>query len=125
LIRAKSLIWFDAIAGLMAGLFMFALSRFLIEFYQFPPRLYTTIAFFNLAYGCTSLVIALTSRGDRVPLLRVIAVANLLWTFCCFTLAVIWFRHASPFGIAQLLGEGHFVGVLGIVEWRTGRGKEQ
>ena len=59
------------------------------------------------------------SQGDRVPLLRVVAVANMIWAIICAVLAVVWFGEGSAFGVGSLDGESVFVGGLGVLEWRA------
>ncbi len=73
----------------------------------------------NLLYASFSFILALFTSGERVPFLRVIAMANILWGIGCLIWAAIWFHHASQIGLAQLIGEGMIVGGLGILEWRA------
>ena len=44
------------------------------------------------------------SQGDRVPLLRVVAAANVAWAIVCAVLAVVWSGEASLLGVGSLAG---------------------
>lgn len=117
--RARVLIEIDWIAGTTVGVFVLILRDWLAGLYVLPGSLVLVIGLANLAYGCASFVLARRRRGDRVPYLRVVAAANMAWAVACAVLAVAWFGRASPFGMAQLLGEMLFVGGLGMLEWRA------
>jgi hypothetical protein len=113
------LIQLDWMAGAVVGAVMLAFRGWLTELYGLPGSLVTGIGFANLGYACVSFVLARFSRGDRVPFLRVVAVANLLWAVACAVLALLWVGRASVFGMVQLVGEALFVGGLGVLEWRA------
>jgi hypothetical protein len=113
------LITVDWIGGIVAGLLVLSLRGWLAELYSLPDHLLLVIGLANLAYGSVSMILALSRRGERVPFLRVMAGANVAWAVVCFGLAVVWFGTASVFGMVQLVGEGLYVGVLGILEWRA------
>ena len=93
----------DALAGLFA----------------LPRELVRVMGIANLAYAAVSFTLAMSARRGRVPFLRVVAAANLAWGVVCFALAVAFAAEASGFGLAQLIGEGLFVGGLGALEWRA------
>jgi hypothetical protein len=109
----------DWIAGAVVGTLMLALRGWLAGVYSLPDELLLVMGVANLAYAGFSFTLAMLSRGDRVPFLRVVAVANMLWAVGCVVLAVVWFGKASLFGIGQLVGEAIFVGGLGVLEWRA------
>lgn len=117
--RAGRLIWIDCIAGATVGTLVLVLRDWLTDFYSLPGDLLLVIGLANLAYASVSFTLALRSRGDQVPFLRVVAAANILWAFGCAVLAVMWFGRASLFGMGQLVGEAVFVGGLGVLEWRA------
>ena len=98
---------------------MLSLRGWFAGLYQLPAALLLVIGLFNLAYGSTSFTLAMATRGNRVPGLKVIAFANMVWAGCCLVLAAVWWRVASPFGLLQLIGEAIFVGTLGVLEWRA------
>jgi hypothetical protein len=117
--RAGRLIWIDWIAGATVGSLVLVLRDWLTDFYRLPGDLLWVIGLANLAYAGVSFTLALRSRGDHVPFLRVVAAANILWAVGCAVLAVVWFGRASLFGMGQLIGEAVFVGGLGVLEWRA------
>lgn len=117
--RAGRLIWIDWIAGATVGTLVLVLRDWLTDFYRLPGDLLWVIGIANLAYAGISFTLALRSRGDHVPFLRVVATANILWAVGCAVLAVVWFGRASLFGMGQLVGEAVFVGGLGVLEWRA------
>ncbi|HVK18185.1 MAG TPA: hypothetical protein VM533_14675 [Fimbriiglobus sp.] len=117
LIRAGVLIWVDWIAGAVVGVLVLSLRGWLAELYSLPADLLLVMGLANLAYACFSFTLAMLSRGDRVPLLRVVAVANVIWAVICAVLAVVWSGEGSVFGVGSMVGEGLFVGGLGVLEW--------
>ena len=70
--RAGQLIQVDWVAGAVAGALVLALHGWLTDLYQLPGGLVLLIGIANLAYACVSFTLARFSRGDRVPLLRVV-----------------------------------------------------
>ena len=115
----------DWIAGAVAGLIVLLLVDRLTEWYALPKNLLLVIGTANLAYSGVSFTLSRFSQGSRVPFLRAMATANLAWSVVCFVLAAVWFPEASWLGLGQLLGEGVFVGALGVLEWRASRGGSQ
>lgn len=96
---------------------MWLLSDVLVALYQIPPWLFTVNIMANLIYGiCSSLLASWQHR----PLGAVVAlsVANLLWAVLCIGTAVVIAPTASIFGVGHFVGEGLFVGTLGVLEWR-------
>lgn len=118
-IRARQLIRVDWIAGTVAGVLVLALHGWLTELYQLPGELLLVIGLANLSYASLSFTLAQRTRGDRVPFLRVVAVANVLWAVGCIVMALVWAGRASVFGMCELIGEAFFVGSLGVMEWRA------
>ncbi|MES2521705.1 MAG: hypothetical protein V4617_03320 [Gemmatimonadota bacterium] len=115
--RFRHLLLFDSIAGLTAGVIMLSLSGFLSALYALPRALLVGIGVANLLYGTYSG--SLARRTHRpMALLIVLVVANATWAALCVLVAVRFWDTASPFGLAQLLGESVFVGVLARLEWR-------
>jgi hypothetical protein len=112
------IVWFDAIAGLVAGLAMALLVPWLEPVFGSPRGLLYAIAAANTAYGCFALSIA---RADALRLSRVraLAIANTAWTSVCAGLVVTQWDDATWLGLAWFAGEGVFVGVLGQVELRA------
>jgi hypothetical protein len=117
--RADVLIRVDWMAGALAGVLMLGLRGWLADLYALPADLLLVIGVANCAYACVSFTLFMRRREGRVPFLRVIAAANILWASVCVGLAVTWFAQASVFGMGQLIGEAVLVGGLGVLEWRA------
>jgi hypothetical protein len=107
-------------AAAVAGVLVLALHPWLAGLYALPERLLVATGVVNLLYSAVSFTLATRSRGDRVPGIRVVAAANMAWAVVCVALAAVWAGVASVFGMAQLVGEGLFVGGLGVLEWQAG-----
>lgn len=107
----------DGSAGLIAGIVVWLLRDTLIGLYQIPPWLLTVHITANLVYGISASLIA---SWQHRPIGAVVAlsVANLLWATVCLVTAVLRAPTASLFGIGHFVGEGLFVGTLGVLEWR-------
>lgn len=113
----RKLLWFDGFAGLIAGSLMFLASGLLEQWYKLPRELLLFIGLVNVAYASYSL--SLAARSVRAMKFIVLLVgANLFWSAVCLVMAVAYFDVASPFGLAHLVGEALFVGVLAGLEWR-------
>ncbi len=119
-LRAGVLIRADWMAGAVAGTLVLALHGWLARLYALPQALLLLIGLANLGYACLSFTLWRLGRGGRVPLLRPMAAANMAWALLCLAWAARWAGEASVFGMAQLVGEAVFVGVLGGLEWRAG-----
>ncbi|MBM4412198.1 MAG: hypothetical protein FJ040_01935 [Chloroflexi bacterium] len=117
MINQRNILRIDGSAGLIAGVIMWLLSDVLVALYQIPAWLFTINITANLIYGISSSLIA---SWPHRPLGAVISlsVANLLWATVCLVTAVLLAPTASLFGIGHFVGEGLFVGTLGVLEWR-------
>ena len=113
----RNLLWVDGFAGLIAGSVVLLANNFLADWYKLPKTLLLFTGFANLAYASYSL--SLAARSVRpMRLIVLLAGANLFWSMVCLVLAVKYFAVAGLFGLAHLVGESLFVGVLGGLEWR-------
>lgn len=101
------------------GAVVLSLRDWLAGLYALPGELLLLMGLANLGYAVVSFTLAMLSRGDRVPFLRVIAVANITWALLCSRWAVVWFGEASVLGVGQLVAEAIFVGGLGLLEWQA------
>jgi hypothetical protein len=110
------LLHIDGSGALIAGILVLLANPWLSEWYGLPPRFVIFIAIVNLAYAAYSLSLARASVRP-MPLIILLVVANLSWTAACFSFARFFFATAHPLGIAHLLGEGVFVGLLAVCEW--------
>jgi hypothetical protein len=113
----RKLLWVDGFAGLIAGSLMLLAIDFLERWYKLPRDLLLFIGLANVTYASYSL--SLAARTVRAMKFIVLLVgANLFWSVVCLVMAAVYFDVASPFGLAQLVGEALFVGVLAGLEWR-------
>lgn len=114
----RRILWFDSIAGVVAGALMLAAAGMLAPLFGLPKAMLMTTATFNVAYGTFSFSLA---RRETVPrgLLKLLVVANFAWTVVCIGLAVRFAGPESTLGVAFILSEGLFVGVLAAVEARV------
>ena len=95
---------------------MLSLSSWLSDLYALPRVLLIGIGVVNLCYGAFSFSLARRARRPR-PLIVLLVVANATWAVLCVLAAVLLAGQASAFGMAQLVGEGLFVGGLAALEW--------
>ena len=111
------LLWVDGMAGAIVGVAMLTLGGWLSELYRVPRDLLFLMGLVNLAYASYSLTLA--SRARRpIPLILLVAAANLIWSVFCFRWAVVFSDTASLFGLAHFVVEGLFVVALACLEWR-------
>ena len=114
----RSLLWFDCLAGGVAGAAMLALSGVLAPLFGVPRGLLVTTALVNLAYGAFSFSLA-RQEAAPVRLVRALIVANFTWTGVCLGLATYVAGPGSWLGVAFIVGEGLFVGGLAALEARA------
>ena len=114
---ARSLLWIDAGAGLIAGTLTIAFAQWLSTLYALPITLVIVMGFANMTYGSFSLGLA-RRRVRPLALLRLLVIANAAWAVCCILIAGLSADVASVFGVGQLVAEATFVGGLALLEWR-------
>lgn len=114
----RHLLWIDCTAGLLVGILVLLLDDLLSRWYGLPQGLIFFLGLMNIAYGTYSLSLALRKKRP-MSLIRVLAIGNMVWTMVCVGLVLSFLNVASPVGLALLLGEGIFVGGLGLIEWRS------
>jgi len=112
------LLWIDSVAGLVAGSLVILLSSWLSEVYGVPRALLLCIGAANLVFGAYSGTLARRVRRPR-GMIVLLVVANALWAVGCVVAAVMLTGRISVFGLLHLVGEGVFVGVLAVLEWRA------
>jgi hypothetical protein len=114
----RNLLWVDCIGALAAGVLVLSFSGWLSGLYGLSQPFVVFLAAVNLAYGSFSLSLA-ARRKRPVALVGLLAAANAAWGFLfCFGAAIVLAPAASPFGLAHLIGEGLYVGGLGLLEWK-------
>jgi hypothetical protein len=111
------ILWVDCLGGLAVGGFVLLFYRLLSDWDSLPTAIVVAMGVANLAYGSYSLFVTL--RKPR-PLLMVklLAIANMLWLVICLALAIAYWRQISWFGILHVVGEGIYVATLGLIEWK-------
>lgn len=115
--QAPRLLWLDAGAAAMAGLLALLASPWLSELYRLPPALVVFIAVVNLLYGACSFSLA-RRRYRSAAWVNALVAANLAWAVACLALAWRHAGEASVFAMLHLIGEAVFVGGLAACEWR-------
>ncbi len=119
-VTIRALPWFDGAAALTAGTAVLLVRGALVELEGLPPHFVTFMGVVNLAYALPGLTLGALRR--RPPwLLRLLIVANLVWSVVCVVIANRVWPTASVLGLAHLLGEGLFVAVLALAEARYTR----
>ena len=116
----RNLLWVDCSAGLIIGALVLSLDDLLSRWYGLPRGLIFFLGVANVAYGLFSLSLAVR-RKRPMSLIRLLVTGNLAWAVVCTGLVLAYLDTASPVGLALLLGEGLFVGGLGVLEWRSRR----
>lgn len=109
----------DSLGGLMAGFLTLILSPLLAQWYGWTIEFVWFVGASNIVYGCFSGSVVLYSRQkNSIPnrMTIFLILANSLWAGQCFT-QVWWLQdQASFFGIAHLILEGFYVGILAYWE---------
>ena len=113
----RKLLWIDCLAGAVVGVLVLSLSGWLSDLYRLPRDFVLFLGVVNLLYASYSLCLARRSQRP-MTLIVLLAAANLIWGLACFRWAFVFSETASFFGLAQLVGEGIFVGGLACLEWR-------
>lgn len=115
----KHILKIDAFAGLIAGILGLLLIDWLPGLFNASPELLRFVAAANLAYAAFGFMnLYVLKRGS---LLRVLAIANILWGLCCFTYSFAHRDSLTIFGQSQGVLEGAFVMFLGVLELRNFR----
>lgn len=113
----RHILWLDCGGGLLVGSAMLILSGWLLPLYRMPALLYDLVAGTNLAYGCSSLFLALSPRRASRAV-AALAMANGIWGMLCLALALWYMGQVTIFGLGHFVLEGGFVIWLGWSEWR-------
>ena len=122
-LQLRSLLWFDCVAGGVVGLVTLALSAPLARLLGLPHAVLVFTALANLAYGTYSFSLARQPQPPRRAV-QVLIVANAAWTVVCVALAASLAGPGRWLGVAYLLAEGLFVGVLAAVEATVSRARQ-
>ena len=117
MVLLRNLLWVDCGAAFLAGAAVLALSGWLSSLYALPQAFVIGLGVVNLVYGTFSCALALRAQRPKA-LIVLLVVANATWAVLCGAAAVVLAGTASAFGLAHLIVEGVFVGVLAGLEWR-------
>ncbi|MEM6428871.1 MAG: hypothetical protein AAF708_06475 [Deinococcota bacterium] len=119
----KSITWrhqllrIDCTAGIVVGIVVLSLHRWLSGFYQLPVSFVVFLGIVNLTYGTFSLSLAVRNNRPQ-HLVWLLIRANMVWGVLCIVWVILFWNTATVWGIGTLLFEAVFVGGLGIIEWR-------
>lgn len=111
------LLWADSIAGLSVGILVLALAGWLSELYGLPERLVVFVGCANVVFGSYSGSLAVRARRTRKWILFLV-MANASWALFCIALSIQFADSARLLGVAALMLEALFVGILAGLEWR-------
>ena len=114
--RKQKILWVDCLGGLLVGVIVLCACQPISRLDNLPLGIIVGVGIANLVYGSFSLW--LTTRHSRPrSLIKLLAIANMLWLVVCIVIVVTNWQQISIFGILHKLGEGLFVASLGYLEW--------
>jgi len=113
----KKVLWVDCIAGTGTGIAGLAAYPWLADFLGLPAHLILIIAAITFVYGLLAFRLAL-QHTPTVWLLRVLVVANWVWTIISIGLLIVYAGNATVFGILFLVLQVAVVGGLAYLEGR-------
>lgn len=102
----------------MVGVAVVVFAGPLSEFEGLPRGVLLFTGVMNLIYGSYSFSLAVR-RHRPAKLFTSLVVANFAWVPVCFGLAIVFADSVTPFGLLHLGGEGVFVGLLALLEWKN------
>ena len=118
---ARTILWVDSLGGLFVGIIVLAFHSWFAEIEALPVRVVLLMAVANIAYGAYSGSLAVRRELPRQRAITFLVAANLTWTVVCALLLLRYGATATPFAWLHIGGEGLYVGVLALVEWRKVR----
>lgn len=113
----SKILWIDGIGGLSVGILVLIFHSCLSELYNLPLQIVIFLGIMNVLYGSYSTPLAMREKR-KMGFIIFLSIANMTWCFVCLALFLNFRETISIFGLLQLLGEGLYVGALGLVEWR-------
>ena len=111
------ILWVDCIGGLVVGIVVLAFCQLISGWQNLPLATVIVMGAANLAYGGYSLFVT-TQKKRPLILVKILAMANMVWLLVCVAIAAMYWRQISLLGIAHVIGEGIYVAGLGFVEWK-------
>lgn len=110
------ILWFDASAGLVAGIILLGLHSYWASLTGLPPWLLIFQGCANLVYSGFAFFLA---AGLRRPWqLMLLIKGNLAYAGLALILLIVFFPVCTAWGIGLFVAEVLFVGGLGLLEWR-------
>jgi hypothetical protein len=115
LISLKTLLWIDGFAALLSGVLMLTLKNIVSPIFNLPENLLTFLAIVSLAYSPFSIYLA-KQKSNSKQLMTILVLANSIYAFFCFILAIYFHKTATLIGIGYLLFDSIVVATLAILE---------
>lgn len=113
----QSILWLDCVGALIVGIVILCACQLISEWDSLPLWIILGVGLANLAYGTYSFWV--TTRNPRpMVLLKILALANIMWLAVCIAIVVWNWDNISVFGIFHKFAEGIYVASLGCIEWR-------
>lgn len=119
--RPRRLFLLDGLGALLTGGLLVGLLASMEPAFGMPRATLYPLALIAAVFAAYSLTMAIVAGRNWRPLLRGIAVANLLYCGLTAALVVLHWDVMTPLGIAYFAGESGIVGCLVAVEWSVAR----
>jgi len=115
--QKQKILWVDCIGGLVVGVIVIFACRLISRLDSLPLWIIVSFGIANLVYGSCSLFV--TTRKPRpMRLIKILAIANMVWLVICIAIVASHWQQVSLFGVFHKLGEGAYVAILGVIEWK-------
>lgn len=118
-LNPKRLFLLDGLGALLSALFLGVLLANFEEMFGMPPNVLYRLSLLACVFAVYSLWCSFFAVGKWSLLLRVIAIANLL--YCCLTIGcvVVFSQHLTLLGIVYFVLEVMVIGVLITIELKV------
>nr|WP_255737165.1 hypothetical protein [Cognataquiflexum nitidum] len=107
----------DSVGALLTTLSLFVVLRTFYELFGLPVSVLTYLSFISAAFCLYSAACFLFLKGNWVPFIWVIGIANSLYCVLTLGLVLVYFPQLTAFGVAYFLGEIMIVAVLVYIEF--------
>lgn len=115
--KTPGILWLDCIGGIFVGVCVLIFANQICKLESLPLSVVVFMGIANLVYGLYSLFVT-TRRVRHVNLVKLLACANMAWLLVCLGVAVTYWNQINGLGLLHVLGEGAYVFLLGLTEWR-------
>lgn len=116
-VKLKKILWADFILGFVTAVAGLVLYKILTPFLGLPANLILVIAAVTLLYSIFAFYLARQNVPARGPL-RILVIANWVWTVISVILLILFFSGATVFGALFLVLQ---VVVVGGLAWLEGK----